>query len=818
MPTTRIGDPPRSSGFCLSWPAVNAHALSVLELPRALDVVAGHATSNLGAARVRTLAPSTDRAWLDREHARVAAMRAAIQGDEPWRPDPIPDLNGPLTRLRVSGSIWNGNELMAAATLLRSARRTQAQLRDPKRAAIVRALLAPLLDALISAPALEDRIDRTILDDGTVKDDASAALRRIRRELRAAQGELIRILERVMERLDPQHRVSDMSVTMRNGRFVIPVRRGGSAIAGGIVHDTSASGATVFVEPPAAIEFGNRMRELESDEIEEVERILLELTDELRPRRDEIIASLDALIELDSLFARARFADVFGCSPAALVPARDGFDIRNGRHPLLLAQGADVVPFDLAMAPSERTLLVSGPNTGGKTVLLKAIGLVSALAQSGIPAPVGPESRIAIFDDAFADVGDEQSIEASLSTFSAHLKNLAEILRLATPDSLVVIDELGSGTDPIEGAALGWAILEELTARGTLTIATTHLGTLKELAGQVSGVVNASLQFDAAVLAPTYRLIKGIPGRSYGISIARRLRLPDHVVSRAEERLPQHERDVAALIEQLERREEELTTREREATAILDDARRRITDVAKRERNVRERERTAERASRQDARRYLLDARAEIDRMIKDLKSRGAEAIDDAGREARQRAEQLAAAQGEQLERLEREEAKVRRATTEPAASRDRPVAVGDSVEVGQLGGKVGRVLELRDGDAVVTVGAIKLTVPRASLAPTEQPAADTATAWTGDLPEVHVPTEIDLRGMRPDEAEAAVLQALDAAVRADLRSLRIIHGKGTGALRDRVGEMLRKDTRVKAFRLGAWNEGGAGVTMAEFA
>jgi DNA mismatch repair protein MutS2 len=575
----------------------------------------------------------------------------------------------------------------------------------------------------------------------------------------------------------------------------------------------------VFVEPPAAIEFGNRMRELESDEIEEVERILLEITDELRPHRDEIIATLDALVELDSLFARARFADAFACSPATLVPAREGFEIRNGRHPLLLAQGADVVPFDLAMTAHERTLLVSGPNTGGKTVLLKAIGLISALEQSGIPAPVGPESRVAIFDDAFADVGDEQSIEASLSTFSAHLKNLAEILRLSTADSLVLIDELGSGTDPIEGAALGWAILEELTARGTLTVATTHLGTLKELAGQVAGVVNASLQFDAAALAPTYRLIKGIPGRSYGISIARRLRLPDHVVGRAEERLPQHERDIAALIEQLERREEELKVHEREASAVLDDARRRIADVAKRERNVRERERAAERESRQDARRYLLDARAEIDRMIKDLKSRGAEAIDEAGREARQRAEQLAAKQGVELDRLEREEANAQRRTATPPAPRDAAVNVGDAVEVGTLGGKLGRVLELRDGDAVVVVGALKLTVSRKSLVRSAQAESlETVGTWMGDLPEVHVPTEIDLRGMRPDEAEAAVLQALDAAVRADLRSLRIIHGKGTGALRERVGEMLRKDTRVKNFRLGAWNEGGAGVTIAEFA
>ncbi len=783
-----------------------------------LDVVAGFASSDLGAARVRELSPVVDLGFLESEHARVAAMRTAIQGDEPWSPGPIPDLSGALTRLRVVGSLWTGVELIGAATLLRTSRRAQQQLRDPKRAAIVRAILAPLIDQLVVIQPLEDRIERTIQDDGTVKDDASPALRHIRNRLRAAQGELVRILEREMARLEPHHRVADASVTMRNGRYVIPVRRGGQVATGGIVHDTSSSGGTLFVEPPAAVEFGNRMRELESDEAEEVERILREITDELRPRRMDLIATLDALVQLDSLYARARFGSTFACSPATLVPAKQGFAIRNGRHPLLLAQGADVVPFDLAMEPEERTLLVSGPNTGGKTVLLKALGLISALAQSGIPAPVGPESRIAVFDDAFADVGDEQSIEASLSTFSAHLKNLAEILRLATSSSLVLIDELGSGTDPIEGAALGWAILEELTARGTMTVATTHLGTLKELAGQVNGVVNASLQFDAVALAPTYRLIKGIPGRSYGISIARRLNLPATVVARAEERLPQHERDIALLIEQLERREETLKQRESEAEAILDDARKRVADVSKRERSVRERERTAERDARQEARRYLLDARAEIDRTIKDLKSRGADAIDAAGRDARKRAEELAAKQNAELERLEREEANVQRRASTVGRRADGPLAVGDAVEVGTLGGKIGRVSEVRDGDVVVVVGAIKLTVPRRAVSRTEHQPLQEAGVWTGDLPEVHVPTEIDLRGMRPDEAEGAVLSALDAAVSADLKSLRIIHGKGTGALRDCVGEMLRKDTRVKQFRLGAWNEGGAGVTVAEFA
>ncbi len=796
---------------------MNSHALNILELPRVLDVVAGFATSSLGAERVRSLSPTADATHLDREHARTAAMRAASNGDDAWRPHAVPDLTAPLARLRVEGAGWSGPDLVAGATLLRSSRLTQSELRDARRPAVVGALLAPLLDALISQPSIEAAIEKSIQDDGTVKDDASPALRSLRRELRSAHDTLIRILEREMERLESHHRVADSSVTVRNGRYVIPVRRGGQVAAGGIVHDTSATGGTLFVEPAAAVEFGNRIRELEYEEIAEVDRILLALTDTLRPHRDGVVATLAALVELDSLFARGRFAETYACASTQLVDARSGFEIHDGRHPLLLAQGVNVVPFDLAMTAAERTLLVSGPNTGGKTVLLKALGLLSALAQSGVPAPVGAGSRIPRFDDVFADVGDEQSIEASLSTFSAHVKNLGEILRLATDDSLVLIDELGSGTDPTEGAALGWAILENLTARGTLTVATTHLGALKELAGQVDGVVNASLQFDGVALAPTYRLIKGVPGRSYGIAIARRLELPDSVVARAEERVPQREREIAALVEQLEKRDEELGASEREAAVILADARERMATLAKRERNVRERERSAEREARRDTRRYLLDARAEIDRTIRDLKARTAAELDDAGREARQRAEQLAAKQNVELERLEREEVNVKhRETARGNEAASVVIAAGSPVAVATLGGKVGRVVELRHDDAVVVVGALKLTVDRRSLTPVDASELHDVSGWTGDLPDVHVPSEIDVRGLRPDEAEAAVLQALDGAVRADLRMLRIIHGKGTGALRDRVGEMLRKDTRVRDFRLGAWNEGGAGVTVAE--
>jgi len=807
---------------------MNTHALAVLEFPRVLELVAGHASSPLGAARVRALAPGTDVAWLEGEHRRVAGMRALVGAEGGWAPEPVPDVTEALARMRIVGAALSGAEMLFVALLLRSSRRTRETLADGRRPPVAVAVLAEITDRLLIAKTEESAIERTISDDGLVRDDASPALRRIRRELRGAQGELVRLLERLMANLDPNQQVPDMSVTVRNGRYVIPIRAGARVAVGGIVHDSSGSGGTLFVEPPAAVEFGNRIRELEAEELREVDRILRELTDRLRPLREPMLAALDALVEMDSLYGRARFANEYRCAPAELSAPAGGFAIRDGRHPLLLGQGERVVPFDLEMLPDERTLLVSGPNTGGKTVLLKAVGLFSAMVQSGIPAPVGAESRIAVFDDLFADVGDEQSIQASLSTFSAHLKNLGEILRQASPASLVLIDELGSGTDPVEGAALGGAILEELTRRRTLTVATTHLGALKELAAEVPGVVNASLQFDAAALAPTYRLIKGIPGRSYGISIARRLALPEDVLLRAEQRLPQGERDVGALLADLERRDADLAVREREVHSMSNDLKQRAARIGERERNVRARERDAERRGRQEARRYLLDARGEIERTIQQLRSAGAEAIEETARDARRAAERLAASQGEALDRLEqRERADAEREARRSGQPRERaapapeaPLAPGDWVEVTTFGDRLAKLVDVREqGEAVVAVGALKMTVPVASLRRSARRGAapEIVVPMMGDVPEVHADREVDVRGMRVDEIDDVVMRALDAAVRADLRELRIIHGKGTGALRDRVGEMLRKDTRVKSFRLGAWNEGGTGVTVAEF-
>ncbi|MCR4340871.1 MAG: Smr/MutS family protein, partial [Gemmatimonadaceae bacterium] len=760
-------------------------------------------------------AAGDDLAWIQAEHERVQAMRSLMSGDLRWDPEPIPDVRVPAGRLRVEGTSLDAASLLSFAILLRSSRRTIAALRDDKRPAIARAVLDGFIPRLLSAQPVERAIEKAVSEDGEIRDDASSTLRRLRRELRSAEESLLGVLENAMRSLAPHQQVADMSVTIRNGRYVIPVRRDARNVIRGLVHDTSATGATLFVEPPAAIEAGNRIRGLQGEELREIDKILRELTERVRPLAAQIVSALDALVELDSLYARARFAAEFECAAAEIAAESEGFSIVAGRHPLLLAQRIDVVPFNLEMEPSERTLLLSGPNTGGKTVLLKAVGLFSAMVQSGIPAPVAAGSRVALFDDLFADIGDEQSIAASLSTFSAHVKNLAEILRGATPRSLVLIDELGSGTDPMEGAALGGAILEELTRRGTFTLATTHLGALKELATSVPGVVNASLEFDAARLAPTYRLVKGIPGRSYGLSIARRLDLPGNVLDAAEERLPKGERDTNALLTELQERDAKLAERDRETQEIAAEARERLANVAARERLVRERERELEKESRSAARKHLLDARAAVEETIRELRATSAAAVEDAARLARRNIEQLAGQEAAAIEMLASEDAGGEAQPGRPAGAPE----PGDLVELGTFAGRTAKLLELREDEAVVALGSIKLNVPRESIRRAAiQLVAGEKVPLRGEIPEVHASTDVDLRGLRASEVEEVVMQAVDSAVLADLKVLRIIHGKGTGALRERVNEMLKKEPRVSGFRLGAWNEGGTGVTIAELA
>lgn len=779
-------------------------ALQAFEFTQVLDQVAAHAAGPLGAESVRARRPTADVAWIRGELDLVAEAAGLIRVRQGVTPEPVPDLSRPLGRLGVAGSVLEIPELLAIKRTVIAQRLVSAELkRVEKDAPLVGRLNRPL-----PSRAIERRLEISFDTDGYLLDTASPALASARKEVRSARDRLIKRLEALLRTAEGSAPTGDSSVTVRNGRYVIPLRRDARQRPGGIVHDESASGSTLFVEPAETIELGNALRSAEAAEERETLRVLRELTEVIRPELELIREGHAMCIVVDDLVARARYAVAVEGEKPALLEAGAGMTIRNGRHPLLM--GGTVIPFELEMGDAERTLLISGPNTGGKTVLLKAVGLIAGLTQCGIIAPAGPGTRLPVFHAFFADIGDRQSIAASLSTFSAHVKALRRILDEADSASLVLLDEVGSGTDPVEGAALAGAALVSLTRRGTVTLASTHLGSLKQLAAAIPGVVNGSLEFDAATLSPTYRFLKGVPGRSYGLAIARRLGVPGDVLAEAEAQVPDAERQLDAVLAQLEQRERELRAREsalEERTSGLEALTARLNlesaSQAERETELNRREREAEKQSRKEAKSYLMEARRRVEAAITSVQATAAEEA--AAREARRLVEEGIQAEARALEQAEAEE----------RAERVRPtVLVGQRVKVGQ--GGTGTVQEIRtDGKLVVMVGSVRMVIDPATVtpAPAESKKATASTAPTA----LDSPSEIDLRGMTGDEAETATLAAVDAAFLADLPYLRIIHGMGTGVVRERVRRVVSTDRRIKSFAYAPARQGGTGVTIVEF-
>ncbi len=794
-----------------SWPpAESADALETIEFAEVVDLVAGHAVGPLGVARVRERRPSGDAGWISGELARVGEVAGLFRRGDVLLAEPIPDVGRTLARLRIEASVLDGVELAELHRVLVAARLVDADLRRVAEAAPLAAALARPLPI----KALERRLEQSLDPDGNLLDTASPRLAAARREVHAARQRLLRKLESLLRGLDASSAPSEGSVTVRGGRYVIPVRRDSRSRPAGIVHDESGSAGTLFIEPSESIELGNAFRAAQVEEERETLRVLRELTDLLRPEGPALRDLVEMCVAVDDLVARARYAVAVEGEVPEMAPSPAPLVVVRGRHPLLLAGAEPVVPFDLDMGDAERTLLISGPNTGGKTVLLKAVGLAAALAQSGIVPPVGPGSRLPIFRRFFADIGDRQSIAASLSTFSAHVRMLRRILQESDEATLVLLDEIGSGTDPAEGSALAAATLVSLTGRGALTLATTHLGSLKDLASHTPGVVNSSLQFDAATLTPTYRFLKGVPGRSYGLAIARRLGVPPEILADAEARVPDAERSLDALLAAVEERERELRAAQADLaahTVELDALNARLSLQADsqraREVELKRREKEAERTGRQQARTFLLEARQRVEAALGTAR---AAADEGAAREARRLVEEGIKAEGEQLSALDQ--------PSEPAAGSD-----DDRVEVGARvripAGSVGEVLELRgDGRVVVAVGAMRMVVDRQGLVllPREgkragaAPMPESPTAGESDL-------EIDLRGMTGDEAEMATVAAVDAAVLAEQPYLRIIHGMGTGVVRERVRRVVSTDRRVAHYGFAPRNQGGTGVTIVEF-
>jgi DNA mismatch repair protein MutS2 len=797
---------------------MSGHALEVLEFERVLDRVARRASSELGRERVRGLRPRAQRDEIVRELGRVASVMRFLEERPEWSLGSLPDVRAALAQLATEGAVLDAAPLHRLGVLLTTSRLLRSELSGAGDEA-----LATLEARLLDLKETENEIVRSVDGEGSVLSGASRELKRIRDRLRGAHAKVVRALEGYLGSLPERYVVPDGSVTIRDGRYVIPVRREGKGEVGGIVHGESQTGATLFVEPPMAIELMNGLRDLEGEEAREIRRILRALTAALAPHAEALAGTLDALADFDALEACARSARAWdGVVPEIAEEGERALRIRAGRHPLLIeaAEGA-VVPFDLDLDADERALVVSGPNTGGKSVFLKATGLISTLAQSGVVPPVGPETRLPIFGSVFADIGDEQSIARNLSTFSAHLANLSDVVSQAAADSLVLIDEMGTGTDPAEGAALARAVLEELVARGATTLVSSHLGELKRLDSEGSGIVNASLQFDPDRMEPTYHLVKGRPGRSYGLAIARRLGFPGHVLDRAETHRERGAAELEELLARLEREEHEA----RELSHRLDleraETARLRADLEGRERAVREAERTSGTRAREEARQLLLDARAEVEKAIRELRGAVAEGetLEEAAREARRKVERAAGRQ--------------RARTGGRSVSTSSPtLSPGDPVRIAATGAR-GRVVEVRADRVLVEAGALRLEVPAheveaAGAGAVPEGASRRAAAdgggpgvrvggggWRGPSHEPRV--EVDLRGMRVDEMEAELVRALDDALLADLPELRIIHGKGTGALRQRVAELLEADARVSDFRMGGPREGGAGVTVASF-
>jgi DNA mismatch repair protein MutS2 len=789
-----------------------ADALETIEFTQVLELVAAHAAGPLGAARVRSRWPTDDLDWIHNELARVAEVATLFRQGDGLLAEPIPDVGRVLGRLRIEGSVLEGIELAALHRVLQAARQVRADLLRIAEAAPRAAELA----CSLSDKAIERRLELSVDQDGALLDSASPRLASVRREVQTARQRLLRKLESLLRGLEQGAAPSDASVTVRGGRYVIPVRRDSRSRPPGIIHDESGSAGTLFIEPSEAIELGNALRAAEAEEEREALRVMRDLTDVLRPELPTLRSLVEMCIAVDDLVARARYAVAVEGEVPALSPAPAHLVVNRGRHPLLLAGTDPVVPFDLELPVEERTLLISGPNTGGKTVLLKAVGLAAALAQSGIVPPVGGESRLPVFQRFYADIGDRQSIAASLSTFSAHVRMLRRVLDEADAATLVLLDEVGSGTDPAEGSALAAAALGSLTRRGALTLCTTHLGSLKDLASHSPGVVNASLQFDAATLTPTYRFAKGVPGRSYGLAIARRLGVDPDILADAESRVPHGERSLDALLAAVEERERDLRAAQQtleERTIELDslDARLKLQaeSQAAREAELKRREKEADRLGREQARAYLLQARQTVEEALGAARTA---ADDAAAREARRMVEEGIREVGRALE----EAGAAGSAGTAGAAGAAGTIHPGDRVRLPN--GTTGQVLEMRsDEKLAVGVGSMRIVVDAVGvvrLPPAAPPRGGPAAPADPAAP---ASFEIDLRGLTGDEAETATVAAVDAAVLAEQPFLRIIHGMGTGVVRERVRRVVANDRRVLRYGFAPRNQGGTGVTIVEF-
>ncbi len=706
-------------------------------------------------------------------------------------------------RRAQAGAVLTPLELMRAAALLRVIR-TVSEWRD--RSASVESCLDMRFNALSPNKYLETKIASDILSEDEIADNASPELAAIRRKITAAAARIRERLDKLIHSSSMQKYLQDSIVTIRSGRFVIPVKAEFRSSVAGLVHDTSSSGATVFIEPMSVVEANNDIRLLRSKEQTEIDRILAELSAELGAYADSICDSYRVLTELNVIFAKAELAYKM---KATLPIMNDSGRIvlKNARHPLIAAD--KVVPTNIELGVSFDTLVVTGPNTGGKTVSLKTLGLLSLMAMCGLMIPASDNSELSVFDSVLADIGDEQSIEQSLSTFSAHITNIRRILDTADEKSLVLIDELGAGTDPVEGAALATAILEELREQGARIASTTHYAELKSFALETKGVENACCEFDVSTLRPTYKLLIGMPGRSNAFAISERLGIKEEVVNRARELVSMDNSRFEAVVQKLEESRNELEKRLAEAEAVKAEAYAEL-----------EKARTEAEQSRQKKDRELENARIEAEQIITKARAQVYGVLDEleAIRKKKEITPEEKAKLRADIRNMEEAADPVKKRETEEYKL-PRPLKPGDLVLIFDIDKKA-TVLETGKDSVLVQAGIIKTRVPIDNLRLLRQesvtlPKRSVVRTVRNDM-RVNASTEVDVRGENAADAILDVDRAIDLAVMQGLHQITIIHGKGTGILRKEIQKHLRTHPSVRTFRLGTFGEGDSGVTIAE--
>ena len=789
-------------------------SIRTLELPAVLEVLAQKAVSEAARERCRKLYPSSDldevRRLLDETDA--ARTRLGLYGSPAF--SGVKDVSAALTRADHGGML-NTRELLDIAGLLTASRRVSEYDRDRQGEATV---LDHYFSALHTNKYLEDRIRGAILDEETIADTASPELADIRRKMRVAATKGRQILQRIISSPSYAKVLQEALITQRDGRFVVPVKAECKGSLPGLVHDISSSGATLFVEPMGVVQANNELKELQAREEREIERILRQLSADCGDQMENILYDYDILVHLDVIFARAQLSYQMSAARPE-VRRRGGIVLRRARHPLL--DPAKAVPISVELGQQFNTLVITGPNTGGKTVTLKTLGLLCLMAQCGLHIPADDGSVVRVFDRVLADVGDEQSIEQSLSTFSAHMANIVQILQQADEQSLLLFDELGAGTDPVEGAALAIAVIQEVRSRGALTAATTHYAELKTFAMTTAGVENASCEFDVQTLRPTYRLLIGIPGKSNAFAISRRLGLDEHVIEAARAQMDSESVRFEDVLTQLEEKRQRLERAQSEADRLWQQR----EEDARKARTFREQMEKAKENARSkgeaEAKRIVREAQAKVDAIFAEL--------DELRRQQQKRADfqQMNDARANVRRGLNEAEALVRsrESDPEPIPAPSRPIRVGDQVELPGVN-RAAEVLTVNaDGSLVLQAGKMKMTVKRGQVRLLEtaeeiQKKKKQQSRAQSSSPKIQLASraasELDIRGYETLEAESVVDNYIDSAVMAKLGSVTIIHGKGTGALRKAVHEILRRNKAVKSFRLGRYGEGEAGVTIVE--